>query len=101
MNYYHKTIKIDSLGAGTLDIMEWIRDNGCPNLDHTTFVDARGNDVAMVSMGSESDFESWLDDIAAGNESWFEYDGMKRSKSKYVNGLWLFLIDGNYYWATR
>lgn len=101
MNYYNKTIKIDALGAGTLDIMEWIRDNGCPDLDHTTFVDARGNDVAMVSRGCESDFESWLDDIATGDESWFEYKGMKRSKSKYVKGLWLFLIDDNYYWATR
>ena len=101
MNYYNKTIKIDEIGVGTLDIMEWIRDNGCPNLDHTTFVDARGNDVAMVSMSSESEFESWLDDIATGDESWFEYDGMKRSKSKYVKGLWLFLIDGNYYYATR
>ena len=100
MNYYNKTIKIDALGAGTTDIMEWIRDNGCPNLDHTIFVDARGNDVAMVSKSSESDM--WLDDIASGNEEpWFEYEGMKRAKSKYVSGMWLFCINGNYYWATR
>lgn len=100
MNWYHKEIQL-GIGAGTLDIMEWIRDNGCPDLTHTIFVDARGNDVAMVSKGSEQEFETWLDDIAEGGESWFEYHGMKRSKSRFVEGLWLFLIDGNYYWATR
>jgi len=102
MNYYNKTIKIDVFGLGTLDIMEWIRNNGCPNLDHTFFEDARGNYVAIVSKSSESKFDTWLDDIASGDEEpWFEYEGMKRAKSKYVSGMWLFLINGEYYYATR
>lgn len=99
MNYYHKTIKIDALGAGTLDIMEWIRDNGCPNLDHTIFEDARGNDVAMVSKSDESMFSATLEALNIGLYKWFEYKGMKRHRSGC--GRWLFLIDGNYYWATR
>lgn len=102
MNWYHKVIALTDFGAGTLDIMEWIRDNGCPNLDHTIFEDARGNYVAKVSKSSESEFAMWLDDIASGDkEPWFEYKGMKRAKSKYVSGMWLFLINGGYYYATR
>jgi hypothetical protein len=99
MNYFNKTIKIDVFGAGTLDIMEWIRDNGCPNLDHTTFVDARGNKVAVVSKGEESMFSATLEAIEIGLYSWKEFDGMKRHSG--AKNFWLFLIDGNYYWATR
>ena len=102
MDYCRKTIKIDALGAGTLDIMEWIRNNGCPNLDHTIFEDARRNFVAMVSKSSVSKCATWLADIASGDEEpWFEYKGMKRAKSKYERGMWLFLINGEYYYATR
>lgn len=102
MDYNYKTIRIDVAGAGTIAIMEWIRDNGCPDLCHTDFIDRHNNDIARVSKGNESMFESWLDGIESGHESaWFEYKGMKRSKSRFVEGLWLFLIDGNYYWATR
>ncbi len=72
MDYNFKTIRIDVAGVGTLGIMEWIRDNGCPNLDHTIFEDARGKYVAMVSKGNESMFRATLT-----------------------------AIDGNYYWATR
>lgn len=99
MNYYHKTIKIDAFGAGTLDIMEWIRDNGCPNLDHTIFENARGIHVATVSKGDESMFGATLEDLDIGLYKWFEYKGMKRHHGGC--GFWLFLIDGNYYWATK
>ena len=101
MNWYHKEITINELGAGTTSIMEWIRDNGCPNLDCTIFNDARGNYVATVSMGGESMFREFLEDINKGKSSWFEYKGMKRCQSRFVSGLWIFLINGNYYWATR
>lgn len=100
MNYYHKTIQLNEFGAGTIAIMEWIRDNGCPNLDCTEFVDARGNEVAMVSRGDESMFYGLLEDIRSGQESWYEYDGMKRCQSRFVSGMWVFLINDNYYWAT-
>ena len=99
MNYYNKTIKIDALGAGTTDIMEWIRDNGCPNLCYTEFVDKRNNEIAMVSKGNESMFRATLDAIEEGIYEWFEYKGMKRHSGS--RGYWMFLIDGNYYWATR
>jgi hypothetical protein len=101
MNWYHKEITLNTLGAGTIDIMEWIRDNGCPNLDCTIFKDARGNDVAKVSLGNESMFPEFLEDIKEGHEKWFEYEGMKRCQSRFVKGLWIFLINGDYYWATR
>ena len=98
MSWYHKEIRL-GIGAGTIDIMEWIRDNGCPDLDCTFFKDARGNDVAMVSKGDESMFSATLDALDIGLYKWFEYKGMKRYRG--VCGFWLFLIDGNYYWATR
>lgn len=98
MNWYHKEIRL-GIGAGTLDIMEWIRDNGCPNLDCTLFKDARGNDVATVSMGDESMFEATLDAMKEGIYEWFEYEGMKRHCG--CCGVFVFLIDNNYYWATR
>lgn len=100
MNWYHKEITL-GIGAGTTDIMEWIRDNGCPNLDCTIFKDARGNDVAMVSWGHESMFRELLEDIDKGKTSWFEYDGMKRNQSRFMPNYWTLLINGNYYWATR
>lgn len=101
MNYYNKTIRIDALGAGTIAIMEWIRDNDCPNLSYTTFEDARGNYIAMVSKGNESMFRATLTAIDEGIYKWFEYKGMKRFSDSDCYGYWLFLINGNYYYATR
>jgi hypothetical protein len=100
MNWYHKEITL-GIGAGTTDIMEWIRDNGCPNLDCTIFKDARGNHIAMVSWGHESMFRELLEDIDKGKTSWFEYDGMKRNQSRFMPNYWTLLINGNYYWVTR
>lgn len=101
-NYHKKTIKIDAFGAGTFAIMEWIRDNGCPNLDHTIFKDARGNYVVMVSSVDICRFKGWVADMDRCDENpWFEYKGMKRTQSRFVRGIWLFLIDGNYYYASR
>lgn len=102
MNYYNKTIKIDELGAGTTSIMEWIRANDCPDLRYTDFVDARGNEIAMVSSADVSEFKGWLDDIDRRDENpWHEYKGMKRTQSRFIRGTWLFLINGEYYYATR
>lgn len=99
MDYNHKTIRIDHAGAGTIAIMEWIRDNGCPDLCHTDFIDKHNNFIARVSKGNESMFRATLDAIDEGIYKWFEYKGMKRYSGGH--GYWLFLIDGNYYWATR
>lgn len=100
MNYYHATIRLNEVGAGTIAIMEWIRDNECPNLDCTIFNDARGNYVAMVSKGDESMFREFLEDMDRGESSWFEYEGMRRCQSRFVQNLWIFLIYDNCYWAT-
>ena len=101
MNYYHATIRLNEVGADITSIMEWIRDNECPNLYCTIFNDAKGNYVAMVvSKGDESMFREFLEDIKDGEESWFEYEGMKRFQSRTVPNMWIFLIDDNYYWAT-
>lgn len=98
-NYYKKTIKIDGCGVGTIAVMEWIRDNGCPDLSYTEFIDGRNDFVVMVSKGDESMFRATLTAIDEGIYSWFEYEGMKRFTSS--PDYWLFLIDGHYYWATR
>lgn len=101
-NYTKKTIKIDHLGAGTISVMEWIRDNGCPDLRYTDFVDAGGSDIVMVSRVDICEIKGWLDNIDTRDENpWFEYKGMKRTQSRFVRGIWLFLIDGNYYYASR
>lgn len=101
-NYTNKTVKIDEFGAGTISVMEWIRDHGCPDLCYTDFVDARGNEIVMVSSADMCKFKGWLDNIDGGDENpWFEYKGMKRTQSKFERGIWLFLIDGNYYYASR
>ena len=99
MDYNHKTIRIDKAGEGTIAIMEWIRDNGCPDLCHTDFIDKHNNCIAMVSKSDESMFSATLEALDIGLYKWFEYKGMKRHRSGC--GCWLFLIDGNYYWATR
>lgn len=99
MDYYKKTIKIDGCGVGTIAVMEWIRDNGCPDLRYTEFIDGRNSFVVMVSKGDESMFRATLDAIDNGIYEWFEYEGMKRFTGSV--DYWLFLIDGNYYWATR
>ena len=101
-NYTNKTVKIDEFGAGTTSIMEWIRDHGCPDLCYTDFVDARGNEIVMVSSADISELKGWMDDIDRRDENpWFGYKGMKRTQSRFERGIWLFLIDGNYYYASR
>lgn len=102
MNWCHETVVLNTLGAGTIDIMEWIRNNGCPDLRCTEFIDKHNNYIAMVSKGNESMFRATLDAIDEGIYKWFEYKGMKKLFSDRNHyGYWLFLIDGNYYWATR
>lgn len=97
MSYYKKTIRLDGL-ATTIPVMEWIRDNGCPDLDHTYFIDKYG-DVVIVSYMHKEEWgmtREYLELLTAKND-WFEHKGMKRRRECCG---WVFLIDGHYYYAT-
>ena len=100
MNWYFRTIILDK-PATTIPVMEWIRDNGCPSLDHTIFMDEFGDEM-MVSLTSESELMATLneieEEIKEGNKPWFEYKGMYRHHTPYG---WIFLINGELYWATQ
>lgn len=97
MNYFKATIKLDE-PATTIPIMEWIRDHGCPELDHTFFADKYG-DKAIVSYMHESECGATIEYLQTLNskDDWFEYKGMKR---RHDSCGWIFLIEGNYYFAT-
>lgn len=95
-SYYKETIRLDGL-CTTIPVMEWIRDNGCPELDHTYFVDKYG-ESAIVSYMHESEWAATMDYFEElGRGELFDYRGMKR----YHDTIgWIFLIDGHYYFAT-
>ena len=96
-NWYKETIRLDGC-ATTIPVMEWIRDNGCPELDHTYFVDKYG-DMAIVSYMHESEWGDIIDYLnKQGDEIWYDYKGMKRTRD--IACGWVFLIDGHYYFAT-
>ena len=87
----------------TLSIMEWIRDNGCPWVQNLAIYFSRGrNDYTfdmMVSSLDESEIELSLELDPL--DSWYDYEGMKRLHCDIPQGMWLFCIDGKYYYATK
>ena len=96
-SYYKETIRLDGL-CTTIPVMEKIRELGCPELDHTYFVDSHGG-CAIVSYMYESEWGDTIDYLnEQGDEIWYDYKGMKRTRD-IVCG-WVFLIDGHYYFAT-
>lgn len=92
MNWYHRIITMAEKPAIVTSIMEWIRDNGCPNLDCTIFEDCISSGY-MVSLVSENEIEAILE-----KAEWTEYEGMKGYLTQYG---WVLFINGNYYWASR
>ena len=95
MDYSECIIKMSGL-ATTIPVMEWIRDNGCPDLCYTSFEDSRGNGL-MVSNDDELG-RLTEENVTMGLDSWFEYEGMKRNGC--CRDGWVFCIDGKYYYAS-
>ena len=58
-SYYKETIRLDS-PCTTIPVMGKIRELGCPELDHTYFVDSHG-DGAIVSYMHESEWGDTID----------------------------------------
>lgn len=86
----------------TLSVMEWIRDNGCPWVSHLAVYFSRGRRDCtfdmMVSSLDESEMELTLELDPL--DTWYDYEGMKRLACDIPSGMWLFWIDGHYYYAT-
>jgi len=99
VNYFKKTILLKEL-ATTIPIMEWIRDNGCPDLDHTMFAQS-GCDVnwgMIVSLEYSGPIEEYIEKHNLPDLSeWFDYKGMKRLHESF---WWIFIIGDNVYFAT-
>lgn len=73
-------------------VMEWIRDNGCPNLDCTIFEDCISSGY-MVSFVTEDEIDAILEEA-----EWTEYEGMKAHRTQHG---WVLSINDNYYWASK
>ena len=91
-NWYKKRVDLHSPGSHTIAVMEWIRANNCPNLDHTIFY----NDGRYEGIVSREE-PDYIDDMDEYFRNASEYKGMK----KQYNGIaYEYLIDGNYYFMT-
>ena len=105
MNWYHKEIALDKLNVDITDIMEWIRDNGCPNLDCTIFYDAMYNSVIfgdyrhyMVSLVTENEVDAILDDADENDDMWVTHECMKAYRTPHG---WVLIVNDNYYWTSK
>lgn len=99
-NYYGKNIVLNE-PATTIPVMEWIRDNGCPDLDHTSF-SQRGMNInrgLIVSLEIVCDEEHLTGEMMLPPLSeWYDYEGMKRYHEHF---WWYFYINGHLYFATE
>lgn len=93
----NETIFTDGDG-GTIQIMEWIRDNGCPHLSYHIFKrQPNSRDYIMVSSIEEPEGLLMLMEIDE-SVTWFDYNGLKRYGSPSEG--WTFCIEGHYYYAS-
>lgn len=94
-----RTIKMSGMPS-TLAVMNWIRDNDCPQLKSDFFEfeeKVMGNDLLIVSSVEEKDIQSFLEEYP--EDSWHEVFGMRRTTT-YVKGMWYFYINGKFYYCT-
>ena len=86
----------------TCDVMEWVRDNGCPLLDYThfDFDDSilKGCFVVSSMHETEETIESTIELYGEPN-TWHEpiQGGRRVNIMPY---MWVFWIDGKYYFMT-
>lgn len=95
-----KKIHLEGIPS-TLSAMEWIRANGCPWVQNLAIYFSRGRRDCtfdmMISSLNEEDVEDEFEFNSL--DTWFDYEGMKRLKCD-IPDMWLFYIDGHYYYAT-
>lgn len=88
--------------CSTISAMEWLRSNDCPwimNLEVYFKIGRRdGLWDMMISSMNEDELEATLEFYPL--DSWFDYEGMKRLHCDFPSGMWIFYIDGHYYYAT-
>lgn len=96
-----KEIRLEGVPS-TLSVMEWIRDNGCPWVSHLAIYFSKGRRDCTFDMMVSSLCEI---EIAATLEldpldTWHDYEGMKRLSCDIPSDMWIFWIEGHYYYAT-
>lgn len=95
-----KKIRLEGT-CSTISAMEWLRANDCPwimNLEVYFKIGRRdGLWDMMISSLNEVDVEDEFEFNPL--DTWFDYEGMKRLKCD-IPDMWLFYIDGHYYYAT-
>lgn len=94
--YFNANVEVSE--RGTIAVMEWIRDNGCPDLDMTTFTH-KNQPFLIVSNDSGCAFRTAKGDVDNGYMKIFEYNGLKRITGA-MPGSWYFNINNHYYFAT-
>lgn len=98
-NWYKKRVDLNSPGSHTIAVMEWIRANNCPNIDHTMFYnDGRYEGIVSRKELDELGYDKKYIELCGDPfDDAFEYNGMKRIHDL---GDYVFLIDGNAYLMT-
>lgn len=91
---YKDTIVVGPTG-GTVELMEWIRKNGCPVLDHNYVNNTNGVCTLIVSSYDMGDDIDWWERHKSEGK---ELDGMYRYWTGYC---FIFEIDSKFYYATR
>lgn len=96
-NYHKADIVFESGDGGTIQVMEWIREHGCPDLSYTNFR-TKNMSSCMGLMVSNHESRHDDDEYIESQGGWFEYNGLKRFRCSI--GMWLFDVDGKRYYAT-
>lgn len=74
--------------SGITDVMEWIRDNGCPELHHTRFLKPRGTLYAIVSSVDKEKTMNFLNTtIDNTSDKWVDRNGMQLLNGMYSSYL--------------
>lgn len=96
-NYCQKVIAMNGPVASTCEVIEWIMEHGCPELDFTQFYWAKSNTWLTVSR------ENWDDDDAIifrhpKVKDWHE--PVKGAKRYYDGFNWWVYVGGLFYRMT-
>lgn len=96
-----KKIHLEGIPS-TISAMEWIRANDCPWISNLEVYFGRGRRDGLWDMMISSLNEVDVEDEFEFNplSAWYDYEGMKRLHCEFPSNMWIFYIDGSYYYAT-
>lgn len=79
--------------------MEWIRENQYPDLNATFFYGDAEKRQCLIVSEIDPEIDSWKFMLSRTSplSEWFEYNGMH---CYFMVNMWIFEIDGHYYYAT-